>query len=643
MRTRFSHAASLASRTSVALTAVALLLVGLSCTENLPNGPNTFSAGIKILVSHDTIVVGDSSVAQAQAIDAAGHVIQALSFAWTSADSSIVGFAAVPTGNADAESGRTRSLVAKKTGRSIVTLALPDPRFVVSSVTRTETAVVAGVRVLTSHDSTLTAINDTAVAIAAGLVRVNAQPVTRVSTGIKWVHLGTHVGVIGAGDTIRYFARSNGPDTLIATHDFCLAGAKCADTVVARVSQQLTLALSARTFLAWSFGDSLGPTITLADRRGNGLAGTFVRFVPRTPADSLIVRVTPAIGVTNPVNGSMAAPLLVSTGNGAARVAVLGVASDGSTVAVDSITETVRQVARRVNIEPMRAIETAADSIPIRAVARDARGAAIADATVLISAIGIPVNNINGVNWAGPSGLAVFTGGTITPQLIGVATPELNPLAPQIPVTPNLSVISLLPADSVLAGQTSITITTAVLDSLGNPAVGRFVRFSALLGTIPDPVQVDGGGFATVFWTPPNTAGRYTLTGVFGPPSLFSLADSTGRIVIRRSITVYADVPSELFSTVVASTQTVPATTGTATISITARDQFGNVSKGAKATDFTLASSAGGTFTALTCSFGLCTTTYTAPAAAGTDNITVTLSTTGAQILNSPIVMTITP
>jgi hypothetical protein len=236
--------------------------------------------------------------------------------------------------------------------------------------------------------------------------------------------LGTHVAVVVARDTIRFIARSNGPDTLIATHDFCLAGAKCADTVVARVSQQLTLTLSARTFLAWSFGDSLGPTITLADRRGNGLAGTFVRFVPRTPTDSLIVRVTPPIGVSNPVNGSMAAPLLVSTGNGTARVAVLGIASDGSTVAIDSITETVRQVARRVNVEPMRAIETAADSIPIKPVARDARGAAIADATIVLTAVGTPVNNINGVNWAGPSVLTTFTGGTITPTLIGVALPE---------------------------------------------------------------------------------------------------------------------------------------------------------------------------------------------------------------------------
>ena len=58
MRIHLSRPASRASRAGTAVTAVALLFFGLSCTENLPNGPNTFSAGIKILVPHDTIVIG---------------------------------------------------------------------------------------------------------------------------------------------------------------------------------------------------------------------------------------------------------------------------------------------------------------------------------------------------------------------------------------------------------------------------------------------------------------------------------------------------------------------------------------------------------------------------------------------------------
>src|SRR4051794_29572453 len=137
----------------------ALLLVALSCDENLPSGPNTFAGRIQIVVPHDTVVVGDSSAAQAQAFDAQGRAIQNLTFDWKSADATILGFATPATGNDDALNGRTRSFVGLKPGQSVVTLSLPDPRFVASNATRIETVVVAGVRILSTRDSTLTSVN----------------------------------------------------------------------------------------------------------------------------------------------------------------------------------------------------------------------------------------------------------------------------------------------------------------------------------------------------------------------------------------------------------------------------------------------------------------------------------------------------
>ena len=73
------------------------------------------------------------------------------------------------------------------------------------------------------------------------------------------------------------------------------------------------------------------------------------------------------------------------------------------------------------------------------------------------------------------------------------------------------------------------------------------------------------------------------------------------------------------------------------------RDQFGNLVTTAKPTDLVLSSTpvTGGTFGAVTCSFGVCSSVYTAPAAAGTDTITVTIQATNIQ--NSPVTMTITP
>ena len=615
----------------------AAILVGASCTENLPNGPDTFGATIKILVAHDTIVVGDSSTAQAQTLDASGRVIQALKYTWTSAAPTIVDFATPATENIEVTEGRTKTMVAKFPGRSLVTMTLPDARFVTTPTSRNQTVVVGGVRILSTHDSTLTAVNDTVRAIAAGLVRVNGSLVTRASQGIKWTHKGSHTDVIGSGDTIRYIARSNGADTIIATHDFCLLGAKCADTAVVRVNQQVSLTLSSRTFAAWSFSDTLGPTITLADRRGNGLPNATIRFVPASAFDSLIVKVSPTFGVSNPANGLMAAPKLISTGNGLARVAVQGIAADGVTVvALDSIFETVRQVARRVQVEPLRANITAGDSIPIRPVARDARGAVIADATVTTTPTGIPLNGI----WTGPIFPAGAFAATITPTLTGVALPAANPSAPQIPVTVDDAIITVFPQITVTAGATQVAVNATLLDSLGQPAFNKFLRFGSPATLPPDSVQADGAGGVNLVWTPRDSAGTYTLTGVRGAATpLVTVADSAGRIVVRRSVTVVADVPSSTKSTLAMSAVSIPVN-GTATMTIRVNDRFGNPVKTATAASFQApTSTAGGTFGAITCVQGVCTVTYTAPAAAGPDSVAVKIL--GVDIVFSPIALTI--
>ena len=279
--------------TTIAVATIACVAITSSCTENLPIGPDTFAAQVQIVAPHDTIVVGDSSAVSANATDGAGNRILSLKFGWTSADSTIVGFAAT-SADSDGVNGRTRILIGRRPGSSVVSVALPDLRFVVPTGTRTTKVVVGGIKVLSSHDTILTAVNDTGVVIATSLVRSNGALVNRASQGIHWTQIGQHTLVVGTGDTIRYVAKSNGPDTLIAVHDFCLVSARCADTVVARVAQLLTLTVSTRTFSAWSFGDSLGPTVTLADRRGVGLAGTSVRFVPVTAADSAIVKISAA-------------------------------------------------------------------------------------------------------------------------------------------------------------------------------------------------------------------------------------------------------------------------------------------------------------------------------------------------------------
>ncbi len=613
----------------------AAVFVVLSCDENLPSGPQTFAAQLKIAVSHDTLVVGDSNAVQAQALDASGNRIQSLSFTWSSTDSSIVGL--VSPASPDTSDGRARRLVGQRTGHSNVSISLTDPRFASAPVSRTETVVVGGVTVLTTHDSTLNAISDTGVAVAAGLVRVNGVLVPRPGEGIRWVHLGSHTATVAKGDTLRYIASSNGRDTLIATSDFCLAGARCADTVIARVSQTLTLGLSTHALRAWSFSDSLTPDVTLADKRGFGLAGTSIRFIPVSAVDSTIVRVGPVVGISNGGTGVMATPRLISTGNGTATVAVQALAPDGATIlATDAVTETVRQVARRANVEALRALMSATDSIPVKAVARDARGAIIVDATVSVASVsGVAFHD----PWAGPNAIVnVGSAGVLTPTITGMTLPDSNPLAPQIAATINPSSFTVIKADTVKAGATQTAIPITVLDSTAQPAAGAPIVFttSAGAGAPPATAVTDINGQAVVVWTPPDSGGYYTLTGI-RPASgaLTTLADSTGRIVVRRSIRV---IPDPVASTVEVSSATVAAGL-TTTVTVKVRDVLGNLLRSAVPADFTTTVTRG-TVSAFSCSLGVCTATYTAPATPGADSISVKIG--GIEIHFSPLGVTIT-
>lgn len=625
--------------TTIGLASLASLVLTTSCNENLPIGPDSFAASVQMIVPRDTLIVGDSSVATVKATDASGRQVLALKFGWSSADSSIISFATAA--DSEAASGRTRVLVGKKPGRAAVSVALPDIRFITSNTTRTQTVVVGGVKVLTSHDTTLTAINDTASIISTSLVKSNGALVNKASLGIKWTHLGTHTTVVGTGDTIRYIAKSNGLDTLIASHDFCLAGAKCADTVFARVGQLLTLSLSTRNFTAWSFGDSVGPTIILADRRGTGLAGTSVRFVPVTAADSAIVRLTTPIGTSNPVNGALAAPQMISQGNGTAKVRVLALLPDGfSVVAIDSVTEKVRQVARRVSAEPLRGSYTANDSLPILPAARDARGALIKDATVTFSTTNLFISG----NYAAPvSGITAPTVGTIVPSITGIALPDSNPAAPQVPVLVNVSTITMLKPDTVVAGATQRLLTVTSFDSLGNPAAGKWVRFGASGGIAPDSVLLDGSGNANVTWTPPDSGTTFTLTGVRGNTTpMTTFADSAGRVVLVYSVTIKAEaVPNAAKSTVAVSQTSVVHSTNVMVITVTVKDRFGNPIKTAVPGDFTATTGGvGGTIGAFSCTDGVCSASYTAPVTPGSATIIVKIG--GADVQLSPFTITIT-
>lgn len=362
-----------------------------------------------------------------------------------------------------------------------------------------------------------------------------------------------------------------------------------------------------------------------------------MRFIPASAADSAVVRVGPVVGTNDPSNGSMAAPQLISVGNGSARVIVRGLAADGSVVATDTVTEIVRQVARRVNVEPLRALMSAKDSIPVAALARDARGAVIADATTSVASA---VNVVYHAPWAGPNAnIGASVQAALSPGLTGLALPDSNPLAPQVPVVVNNSLFNILAADTVKAGQTQFTIAFALLDSTVQPLASATVFFATSFGPAPAAIVTDPNGQAQVTWIPPDSAASYTLTGVRPPgPGGPTSPDSAGRIVLRRSVEVIASDPSAAKSKAGISAVSI-ATNGTTTVTVTVKDSFGNVVKTAQPTDFTATATRGGVG-AFACVQGICTATYTAPATTGADAISFKIG--GVDIFLSPIVVTIT-
>src|SRR4029078_4150967 len=95
-----------------------------------------------------------------------------------------------------------------------------------------------------------------------------------------------------------------------------------ADAVAARGAQWLTMSLSTHALRVWSLSDSAAPVVTVADRRGTGLAGTTVRLIPIAAADSAIFKVAPPVGTSNPTTGIVAPQRLVSITNGTAQVIV---------------------------------------------------------------------------------------------------------------------------------------------------------------------------------------------------------------------------------------------------------------------------------------------------------------------------------
>ncbi len=614
-------------------TAMTLGVVVTACQEKLPVSPSTFAAVLSMTGLPDTIAIGDSKVATAAIKDADNNLVTGLTYTWTVNDTTVLGL-----GASDSAKFRQRTFVAKQPGIANVTLNMLDPRFVISPVAKSVKSVISGIAFLTAKDTTITAIGDTIVVRATGYVKNGATTTSRPLLGLTWsVITAGASGITQSGDSAKLVAQTLGVDSLIIRHPYCLAGARCADTAVVRVTQSLKLALTSKALSAWSFGDTVFTSATVKDRRGLGQSGTYLKFTPRTAADSLVITTTALSGLNQPANGTMAVSKFIALKNGTAKVLVQAFNGENALFDTDSLTVTVRQVAARTTVFPLVASISHGDSIPLKAQARDARGTLIADATLTLTPVG---GTLSGIWEVGTAATTAATS-SVWAAVSGVALATNNTGAPAVVIAVDSAKISHLPIITAVAGSDSAkhTVNVTAKTFAGTVVSGAWVRFVGSSGVLtPDSALTGSLGTTSTLWTPSGVAGTYRFTAIqrSGTTAPATVADSAGLILARRTVRITSATAVAGTSTL-ASNDTLLAAGGTTTYTLTAKDTYGNAVASIVPADFVVTKKFG-SFGTWTCSTNICSATYTAATTIKRDTIAATIG--GTATLGSPLYVT---
>ncbi len=200
------------------------------------------------------------------------------------------------------------------------------------------------------------------------------------------------------------------------------------------------------------------------------------------------------------------------------------------------------------------------------------------------------------------------------------------------PPTPSasLSTVSANPTSFTAGGGATITVT--VKDGLGNAMSGVTATLSSTVGgdVITQPASPTDVGGVTTGTVSSTSAGPRTITAVAGGVTLNQ----------QPSVTVTAGAPSAGTSTVGASPTSITAGSGSSTITVTVRDQHGNLTSGS-----TVVLAASGTGNTLTQPAG---PTNSSGVATGTFGSTVaetkTISATaGGMAITQIATVTVTP
>lgn len=513
-----------------------------------PPGP---PAAVGVSLAATTLQVGQTTGATAVVQDAQGRELGGASVEWLSSDAAVAAVSPATPG------APTATVTAVGAGAAEIRARVGD---ITSEPVRVTVVAIPPASVsVTLERASLTPGQATA---ATAVVR---DALNRELTGLQvtWSsadgQIATVVPTALGASTATVTGVAVGSTQITATVDSGtgpLSSTPVTVEVIPAPQPTVTVAIDPTTF---AVGDTARATAAVLDANGAPLPGAQVTWVVN-PAG--VVRVAPASGTT---------------------AAIVGVGPGEADIVANIVGGTVKSPPVRVRVTPRQpaSIDIALAATELRvgetaqatAVVRDRRGQPVPDGSVTWT------SNRPTIASLAPTGPRTATLTALGPGSAQVQASlgalRSNTVAVTVGLVASRLVFSQPPPASVEIG-VPFEVSVTVEDAQGRPVTDY---------TSPVRLTLQGGGSGATLTresTPENGVATFIELSVSQAGEGYTLLAISGALAGTSSaFTVTAGPPSATLSTVEASPSVIPQDTGTATITVTARDARGNPISGA--------------------------------------------------------------
>ncbi|HET9383659.1 MAG TPA: invasin domain 3-containing protein, partial [Gemmatimonadales bacterium] len=543
-------------------------------------------------------------------------------------------------GATDAAGVATGTLSATGAGNKVVSATIND-----TPISQTATVAVAPA----PADAT-----QSTVAVAPGSITAGAEIATLTVTARDQFGNPVEGATVvltasGSGNTVTQSGMTDAAGVTTGSLSATVAESKIVSVAIdgTAISQTVTIAVSpAGVSAAQSTLTAAAGMITAS----TGASSTTLSVTARDAFGNLIPGATVVLAVSGTGN-SLTQPGATDAA-GVATGTLSATVAEGKTVAATidgtGITQTAAVTVTPAGVSATQSTLTAASgtitasegtsSTSIAVTARDAFGNPIPGATVVLAASG----SGNTLTQPPPTNASGLTIGTLSATGAGVkvisasiagtgVTQTATVLVTPAGVSAEQSTVTAAPGTIVASsGSGSTTVTVAARDAFGNPIPGATVVLAATGtgNTVTQPGPTEANGIASG-----------TLSSTAAGDKVVSATVNGTEVTETATVTIQPAGVDAVQSTVVAAPGSITAGSGIATITVTARDQFGNPIEGAAVV---LAASGGGntvTQPAMTNAAGVATGTLSATVAEG-KTVAATIDGTG---IAQTAAVTVTP